>query len=156
MNVPPPMSAFALSLPAPASYVSFGPFDRCNDFSVLLNNSQLALFDWTMESNQPHSPPIETGMVDLSEYESIRQVLWKDQKTFVFVNAPGIEDKEEIVMIRIDIGEKQGQDDEEKTKKLMVVERFVLKLEKSVVRLWKSGSLERVFIEDFDGDVYEG
>ena len=42
--VPPPMSAYHLHLPAPASAVTYDPTPGSNDLAVLLNNGSVVVF----------------------------------------------------------------------------------------------------------------
>ncbi|XP_067666360.1 elongator complex protein 1-like [Haliotis asinina] len=44
MVVPPPLSAYQLELPAPASQVTFGPTGLSNDIAVMLSDERLAVF----------------------------------------------------------------------------------------------------------------
>lgn len=59
MVVPPPMSAFAVELPSPASCVCFSPPPCCGDIAVLLSNGRIAIFQSVAENGvkEEFKPP---------------------------------------------------------------------------------------------------
>ena len=50
MVVPPPMSAYALDLPSPASTISFAPPTHCSDMAVMMSNGNMAIFKLLTEN----------------------------------------------------------------------------------------------------------
>ena len=50
MVVPPPMSAYALDLPSPASTISFAPPTHCSDMAVMMSNGKMAVFKLLAEN----------------------------------------------------------------------------------------------------------
>jgi len=75
MVVPPPMSAYAVELPSPASCVSFSPAPCCGDIAVLLSSGRIALFKLLAENGikeefkPPGKPPKLVGIYRYSELE---------------------------------------------------------------------------------------
>ncbi|KAJ3159102.1 hypothetical protein HDU86_002001 [Geranomyces michiganensis] len=78
LNVPPPMSALQLSLPAPISYVAFGPGSAGDDFAVLLCDSTVQLFK-SGSVSKPVRVPTHMGSFLLavdSQTVTYRQLVW--------------------------------------------------------------------------------
>ena len=79
MVVPPPMSAFAVELPSPASCVCFYPPPCCGDIAVLLSNGTIAIFQSLAENGvkeefkPPGKPPKLIGNYRYSKLELFTQ-----------------------------------------------------------------------------------
>ncbi|KND02563.1 Elongator subunit IKI3 [Spizellomyces punctatus DAOM BR117] len=85
LNVPPPMSAVKVQLPAPAAYVTFGPGNAGDDLAVLLCDKTVHLFKGGSVV-KPVKVPERLGYISLPQENSaitFRQIAWIDAKTLL-------------------------------------------------------------------------
>ncbi|KAJ3149243.1 hypothetical protein HDU89_003961 [Geranomyces variabilis] len=78
LNVPPPMSALQISLPAPVAYATFGPGSAGDDLAVLLCDSTVHLFK-SGSVSKPVKAPALVGSFSLAiddQTMTYRQLVW--------------------------------------------------------------------------------
>jgi elongator complex protein 1 len=97
-NVPPPMSSLTLSLSAPASFVSFCPFDIGTKMAVTLNNGTAELFD--TKGNSPSDlvkKPESVGLIQVPAH--VRQLVWVHPLMLAGIQSMG--DCDTVVLIHL-------------------------------------------------------
>ncbi|XP_020621181.1 elongator complex protein 1-like isoform X1 [Orbicella faveolata] len=158
MVVPPPMSAYAVELPSPASCVSFSPAPCCGDIAVLLSSGRIALFKLLAENGikeefkPPGKPPKLVGIysIDTTDHPSVwtgplswRQLIWWRQNTLIAVGWDTMTQRDILCEIEI-----LTENDNSR-----IVIRHKTETDQPVLRLCLSRHSESVVVELLDGNL---
>lgn len=110
MNVPPPMSAFKVTLPSAISHVSFSPsLERTNDLAVLCRDSSVHFFgsNGKAKVNARPTPPVSHGFIQLppstKPIGSYRQVAWVSPNTLLLLESGDEDNRNEDTLVKIEL-----------------------------------------------------
>ncbi|KAI8827292.1 IKI3 family-domain-containing protein [Fimicolochytrium jonesii] len=143
LNVPPPMSALKVTLPAPAAHVSFGPGNAGDDLVVLLCDYTVQLYS-SASLRKPVKTPQLVGSTRLptAHGESYRQIAWISSHVIATI-AYNAETNEDSVAI-FDLNSTTYELASRKTAKVIHGSRSLCRLQYNIL-------LQTLLVEAVDG-----
>lgn len=158
MVVPPPMSAYALDLPSPASTISFAPPTHCSDMAVMMSNGKMAVFKLLTENGvkevfrAPGKAPKLVGIysIDTKDFPTVwtgalcwRQMIWWKDCTLIAVGWDTMSQKD--IVCELEIPAEDGANS--------IAIRRTTETDTPVLRLCARRHTESVLVELINGNL---
>ncbi|KAF9432452.1 hypothetical protein BGZ76_010790 [Entomortierella beljakovae] len=147
MNVPPPMSAFTLTVPYAIQHISFSTSHHGDDMAVLLADQRVAFYEMADKSTRPLPEPKLIGLIELTEVPSvvIRQIAWVRSDTLIGLQYDSDISADSIVVIKL------AFDEESKT--TSIVSRTDLPLDGLYQRLYFNQTYGDILLQQSNGNL---
>ncbi|KAF8942635.1 hypothetical protein BGZ47_006286 [Haplosporangium gracile] len=147
MNVPPPMSAFTLTVPYAIQHISFSTLHHGDDMAVLLADQRVAFYEMADKTTRPLPEPKLLGLIELAEIPSVsaRQIAWTHPDTLIGLQYDSDIATDSIVVVKLAF--------DEETKAPKIVSRTNVPLEGLFQRLYFNQTHGDIMLQKAGGDL---
>ncbi|KAG0045887.1 hypothetical protein BGZ83_008909 [Gryganskiella cystojenkinii] len=147
MNVPPPMSAYTLTVPSAIQHVSFSAFNGGDDMAVLLANQRVAFFETAEKTLRPLPEPKLLGLIGLADMPSVvvRQVAWVRQDTLIGLQYDSDLCADGLVLVKLTF--------DEETRAPKIVSKTDVPLEGLYQRIYYNQTYGDILLQQADGNL---
>ncbi|KAG0331419.1 hypothetical protein BG004_001669 [Podila humilis] len=147
MNVPPPMSAFTMTLPYAIEHISFSTLHGGDDMAVLLADQCVAFYEFADKNTRPLPEPKLLGLIELAEVPSVavRQVAWVKADTLLGLQYDSDLSMDSILVVKLSF--------DQETQSPTIVSRQDVPLEGVYQRLYFNQSFGDILLQKADGTL---
>ncbi|KAF9995387.1 hypothetical protein BGZ80_001407 [Entomortierella chlamydospora] len=147
MNVPPPMSAFTLTVPYAIHHVSFSTLHGGDDMAVLLADQRVAFYEVADKTTRPLPEPKLLGLIELADVPSVvvRQIAWARSDTLIGLQYDSDISADSIVIVKL------AFDEESKVPK--IISKANVPLEGLYQRLYFNQTYGDILLQQADGNL---